>query len=101
MLTNDAFSLQQDLHQFSVPMGKIAVRNVIDSLSSSKPVHDCNEDLIIVVGKGRGSEDGIRMLMPKIQQLVLDEYALNCMADPNNNGRLIVKSEDLQRFSML
>jgi hypothetical protein len=82
-------------------MGKIALRNVIDSLSSSKPVYDCNEDLIIVVGKGNGSEDGIRVLMPKIQELLLDEYSLKGIVDPNNSGRLLVKSKNLLKFAAL
>jgi hypothetical protein len=51
------------------------------------------------VGKGKGSEDGIRKLMPRIKHLLKDEYALQCIADPNNSGRLIVKSNHLRKFS--
>jgi hypothetical protein len=85
----------KDLHQFSVPMAKIAVRNVITSLLGTRPVHDVNKDLVLVVGKGIGSDDGIRILMPNVQSLLKEEFGLKSSLDKANSGRLLVKSEDL------
>ncbi|GFH54321.1 hypothetical protein CTEN210_10797 [Chaetoceros tenuissimus] len=90
-----------DLHQFSVEMSKIAVRNVIESFLSPKPVHDVTKDLILVVGKGYGSEDGIRMLAPNVMNLLEEEYCLKAEIDPKNEGRIIVRSDELQKFSDL
>jgi hypothetical protein len=79
-------------------MAKIAVRNVLDSLMSARPVHDKNKDLIIIVGKGKGSEDGIRVLMPQVKKLLNDEYGMKSSVDDTNSGRLLVRSEDLIKF---
>ncbi len=91
-------SFTKDLHQFSVPMAKIAVRNVIDSLISTRPVHDKCKDLIIIVGKGKGSEDGIRVLMPQVEKLLKKEYGITCIVDSTNSGRLLIRSKDLIKF---
>jgi len=88
-----------DLHQFSVCMAKIAVRNVIDSFMSAKPVHDASKDLVIIVGKGKGSEDGNRVLMPEVKNLLKNEYGLQSMVDEKNDGRLRIRSEDLFKFA--
>lgn len=88
-----------DLHRFSAPMSKIAVRNVIDSFLLGKPVHDDRKDLTIIVGKGKGSEDGIRVLMPEVRALLINEYGLESWIDEKNNGRLYIKSIDLQKLS--
>ena len=82
-------------------MSKIAVRNVIESFLSPKPVHDMTKDLILVVGKGYGSEDGIRMLAPNVLNLLEEEYCLKSEIDPKNEGRIIVRSDELQKFSDL
>eukprot|EP01083_Nonionella_stella_P084611 234275_1 len=88
-----------DLHQFSVPMSKIAVRHVIDSLLMGKPVYDVAKDLVIVVGKGKGSENGIRVLMPKVKSMLFEEYGLRSYIDENNSGRLYINSLDLQKMT--
>ncbi len=79
-------------------MSKIAVRHVIESLLMGKAVHDVAKDLVIVVGKGKGSENGIRVLMPKVKSMLFEEYGLLCYIDENNNGRLYINSLDLQKL---
>jgi len=88
-----------DLHHFSVPMAKIAVRYVIMSLLGPRPVHDATKDLVFVVGKGIGSEDGIRMLMPNVQHILQDEFGLKSSVDKTNSGRLLVESEELAKLN--
>ena len=77
-------------------MAKIAMRNVVDSLlAGTNPVHDITKDLVVVVGKGYGSEAGIRILLPAVQNLLECEYSLKNSVDSSNIGRLVVKSQDL------
>jgi len=90
--------LAMDLHKFSIPLAKISMRNVVDSLVSARPVHQMNKKLVIVVGKGKGSEDGIRVLMPEVKNFLSEEYGIKSSVDENNSGRLIVRSEDLVKF---
>ena len=75
-LSPTTFDSFKDLHQFSAPMSKIAVRHVIESLLMGKAVHDVAKDLVIVVGKGKGSENGIRVLMPKVKSMLFEEYGV-------------------------
>ena len=79
-------------------MAKIAVRTVIDSLFSARPMRSKNEDLIVITGKGRGSVDGIRVLMPEVKNFLLDEFNIKSFIDENNTGRLIIQSEELINF---
>jgi len=87
-----------DLHQFSRPMAKIAVRNVIDSLLLKVPTHDATNDLIIIIGKGHGSEDRKAKLMPVVRDMLTDEYDIESNIEKSNVGRIRVKSEVLMQF---
>jgi pentatricopeptide repeat protein len=87
-----------DLHQFSIPMAKIAVRNVVDSLLQKRASHDVAKDLIMVLGKGKGSIDGKAKLMPVIKALLKDEYNINASVEENNPGRIRIQSEVLIEF---
>jgi pentatricopeptide repeat protein len=89
-----------DFHNYSSAMARTAIRSVIESLvSKGKPAHDVSKDLIIVVGKGKGSRlDPV--LGHTVQEALQKHYEIKCAVDPDNTGRLIVKSTDLQAFAM-
>ncbi len=88
------------MHQHSVPMAKIAVRIAIDSLLGKPSFHamDINEDLIVVLGKGKHSE-GKAKLMPIIKDLLENEYEIKSSIEEENSGRLRILSEVLVEFS--
>jgi pentatricopeptide repeat domain-containing protein 1 len=86
-----------DLHNFSEAMAKTAMRSVLESLLQGKPVHDVTTELVIIVGKGKGSEYD-PVLLPAVQKLLDEDYEVPCSMDPLNAGRLIVTSEALQSF---
>lgn len=89
-----------DLHQFSVPMAKVAVANVMESLLKANPVHDLKKDLIIIVGKGKGS-DSIQgpVLLPVVVNLLKLEYGVESFLDENNSGRIRIPSDSLLDFT--
>lgn len=90
-----------DLHQFSVPMARIAVRSAFESfLSNGKESqqHPSTNDLIIIVGKGKGSEDGKAALMPEIQKLLRSELDVSFEVEESNSGRIRVSAYSLQSF---
>lgn len=93
----DNFKTNQDLHRFSAAMGNAAVRSVMESLLSSKPAHDVTRDLVIIVGKGKGSEDE-PVLLPTVRNLLRLEYEIKGNVDAANAGRFVVASEELQSF---
>ena len=81
-------------------MAKIAVRIAINSLLQKQSSHDMdiNDDLIIVLGKGKRSVGKIK-LMPIIKQLLKDEYEINSSIEKENTGRLRIPSEVLIEFA--
>eukprot|EP00547_Thalassionema_nitzschioides_P007075 CAMPEP_0194208298 /NCGR_PEP_ID=MMETSP0156-20130528/6783_1 /TAXON_ID=33649 /ORGANISM="Thalassionema nitzschioides, Strain L26-B" /LENGTH=989 /DNA_ID=CAMNT_0038935231 /DNA_START=298 /DNA_END=3267 /DNA_ORIENTATION=+ len=96
-----------DLHHFSSAMARIAIRNALESLL----VEDDHEreklppqellssiGLVIIVGKGKGSELDHSILSPTVQKVLKDEYHIPYTIDPTNEGRLIVKPADLDKF---
>lgn len=87
-----------DLHQFSVAMAKIAVRTAMDSLLLKTTTHDVSKDLVIVLGKGKGSIDGKTKLMPSIRNLLKEEYSLDACIETSNAGRIRILSNDLKGF---
>jgi pentatricopeptide repeat domain-containing protein 1 len=87
-----------DLHHFSAPLAKTAVRCVLDSLLLPQPMHDRNEDLIVIVGKGNGSEGGKSILLPVIKALFMSEYEIESEAVVWNSGRLCVQSHILGAY---
>lgn len=86
-----------DLHRFSAALAKAAVRSVLESLFDENPVHDVSRDLVIIVGKGKGSEDK-PVLLSTVQNL-LEEYGVAGEVDGTNAGRIVVASQVLQAFS--
>ncbi|KAL3759066.1 hypothetical protein ACHAWU_008675 [Discostella pseudostelligera] len=80
-----------DLHQFSKPMAKIAVRNVMDTLLSSKG-KQFDGDAVFIVGKGKRSDDR-PVLLPAILQLLQDEYGISATVDEQNTGRIRVTND--------
>jgi hypothetical protein len=86
-----------DLHCFSAAMAKASIRSVIESLLSSKPDHGMNEDLMIIVGKGKGSEEK-QVLLPAVQSLLEREYGIGGEIDAGNAGRFIVSSKALKAY---
>jgi len=86
-----------DLHNFSGAMAKAAIRSIMENLlSSMRPVHDISKDLIIIVGKGKGSENNKVVLFPTVKRVLEEDYSIEAVIDPSNSGRLVLKSNTLQ-----
>lgn len=79
-------------------MANAAVRSVMESLLSSEPVHDVNEELVIIVGKGKGSEDK-PVLLSAVRTLLEKDYGIVGEVDATNAGRFVVAAESLQVFA--
>ena len=95
-LTRDGGQIRaMDLHCFSAAMAKASIRSVIESLLSSKPDHDMNEDLVIIVGKGKRSEEK-QVLSPAVQRLLERDYGICGEVDAGNAGRFVVSSKALK-----
>ena len=89
-----------DFHNYSSAMARTAIRSVIESLiSDGKPAHDVKKDLIVVVGKGKGSKFD-PVLGQAVQEMLRNNYGINCHVDPDNTGRLVVESSDLEAFAI-
>ncbi|KAI2512794.1 PPR repeat [Fragilaria crotonensis] len=88
-----------DFHNYSSAMARTAIRSVMESLiSDGKPAHDVKKDLIVVVGKGKGSKFD-PVLGQAVQEVLRDNYGVPCRVDPDNAGRLIVEASDLEAFA--
>lgn len=72
-------------------MAKIAVRNVMDTLLSSKG-KQFDGDAVFIVGKGKRSDDR-PVLLPAILQLLQDEYGISATVDEQNTGRIRVTND--------
>jgi len=66
-----------DLHQFSAPLAKTAIRSVIESLLLHQAVHDIRKDLIIIV---------------------LDEFDIASEIEEWNSGRVRIRAHSLAAF---
>jgi len=86
-----------DLHQFSVPMAKIAVRSYMEALLTKKQESSIT-DAVFIVGQGKGSDDGKPVLLPAVVKLLLEEYRINASVDEFNMGRLRISKESLESF---
>ena len=100
-----------DFHDFSVGMAAAAVRIVLRELlqptdsetsttSSTTAVyaHDMSRDLHIITGHATHRADkGCSVLQPVIISM-LKERGIDCQVNPDNKGRLIVRSSKLQRY---
>jgi pentatricopeptide repeat domain-containing protein 1 len=87
-----------DLHQFSAPLAKTAIRSVIESLLLHQAVHDIRKDLIIIVGKGNGSDRGKPILSPLVQKILLDEFDIASEIEEWNSGRVRIRAHSLAAF---
>ena len=70
----------------------------MDSLSGPTPVHDIRQDLVIIVGKGKGSVDNEQVLRPTAITMLEREYGILAKDDRSNAGRLIIDAEGLKTF---
>ena len=86
-----------DLHQYSQPLAKVAVRTALESLLTPRPQFTIEKDLVIIVGKGNRSETGEPALRPIVQEL-LDEMAIPSLIPEKNSGRIIVSASDLSDY---
>lgn len=86
-----------DLHLYSAPMAKIAVRSYMEAALSSKRKKFGSVDVVFIVGKGKRSEDK-PVLMPAIMQLLKDEYGITATIDERNTGRLRIAREAFYLF---
>lgn len=96
-----------DLHNFSSAMARIAIRTVLESLvvedddgREKLPFFSTlpTTGLVIIVGKGKGSDLDHSILSPTVQKILKNEYDIPFIVDPRNEGRLIVKQIDLENF---
>ena len=86
-----------DLHQFSQPLAKVAVRTALESLLTTRPQFTIDKDLVIIVGKGNRSETGEPALRPIVQEL-LGEMAIPFAISEKNSGRIIISTNDLSDY---
>ena len=96
-----------DLHYYSTSMAQIAVYSVLNSLLSTQAdvQWDVNEDLIIIVGRGKESFEcndsntaGHTSAVGNKVLDVLEGYRINNDFVEGNYGRIIVKAEDLRNY---
>ncbi|KAL9179337.1 hypothetical protein ACHAXT_008627 [Thalassiosira profunda] len=93
-------SLRQmlDLHQFSGPMAKIAVRSYMEYILTSATMKQRGlADTVIIVGKGKGSEEA-PVLMPTILSLLREEFGVDAAIDSHNSGRIRVPSDSVMKY---
>ena len=89
--------MSKDLHQYSAPMAKIAVRSYMDSLLSSGRKKIGNTDAVFIVGKGRHSENG-PILMPQLLELFREEFDIEAIIDKTNTGRVRLSKDSIKGF---
>ena len=81
-------------------MACAAVRSLLESMLSRGKEAVVDEDLVIIVGKGLRSNDGVKLL-PTIRSLLLDDYGILVEVDNENSGRLIVNANNLRNLIAL
>jgi len=80
-------------------MAKVAVSSVMESLLESHPMHNKNDDLIIIVGKGKGSDPITGPVLSRvIQKLLISEFSVCAEIDDRNSGRLRIRRETLYEY---
>jgi pentatricopeptide repeat protein len=99
-----------DLREFSVGTAAAAVRVVLRDLSekvllSGKTssttdayVLDVNSDLHIITGHAVHREDRDGCALQPVIISMLKQQGIDCYVNPDNKGRLIVKSSELMRY---
>ena len=87
--------LALDLHTFSAPMAKAAIRKIMDSWLDEKDNTGggLSGDLVIITGKGKHS---VRLpVLQRVTKCVLLEYGIKAEIDKSNHGRIVVTTADL------
>ena len=84
----------QDLHRYSAPLAKAALRDVLDKLAT-RPPETITDDLVIITGKGIARAKS-PILGKTVSKLLLDRYRLDVGADASNRGRITL-NRALQR----
>jgi pentatricopeptide repeat protein len=87
--------LALDLHTFSAPMAKAAIRKIMDSWLDEKDNTGggLSGDLVIITGKGKHSVH--LPVLQRVTKCVLLEYGIKAEIDKSNNGRIVVTTADL------
>jgi hypothetical protein len=70
----------------------------MESLLGLDPLHDVKQDLVIVVGKGKGSVDNISVLRPIVEELLQREFGIRAEVGEDNTGRLLVDPKSMKDF---
>jgi len=81
-----------DLHNFSAPLAQVAIITIFESLLTTMPQFDKNEDLIIIVGRSRKK---IPILKAVILNLLEDRFKVKCVVPKRNSGRIVISSSEL------
>ncbi|CAE8645553.1 unnamed protein product, partial [Polarella glacialis] len=85
-----------DLHELPVEVAMLAARAVFDDIARSGHGPDVDEELIIVVGRGKHSDRGEALLRPALLAM-LRELGLQGRLAPGNSGRVLVPIQALRR----
>ena len=86
------------MHKLSAPTAKAALRSWLETIATGKQKQSLDDDLVIIAGKGLGSEGNKPVLMPALQECLKQEYGINGIVDDDNPGRLIIKAVALRKF---
>ena len=87
-----------DLHDLSVAIATTAVAVVLEDIRSSECTRlSRGDDLVIITGRGKHSDEGVALLRPAVlEMLAQPEYAaLGAAIDPGNEGRVRVPAARL------
>ncbi|KAL3800075.1 hypothetical protein ACHAW5_004442 [Stephanodiscus triporus] len=84
-----------DLHKFSAPMAKIAVRSFMETELTAPRWKPVSADVVFIVGKGKRSEDK-PVLLPAIAHMLQEEYGIIAVLDETNTGRLRVSKDGIR-----
>ena len=90
-----------DLHGMNVALAHSAVRVAMRQQVASYNDETCNNNMMIITGRGRNSELRLRpVLRPEIQRMLLEEFypPLNTVSMPGNMGALLVLAEDISQW---
>ncbi|GKY92198.1 hypothetical protein MPSEU_000191000 [Mayamaea pseudoterrestris] len=86
-----------DLHRFNTAMARTAIRSYLESLLAKGSSNVIEEDLVIVVGKGKHSSDE-PVLASAACRLLKNEYKIAPAIDDSNPGRVIIRCDELNKF---
>ncbi|CAB9519440.1 Pentatricopeptide repeat-containing protein [Seminavis robusta] len=84
-----------DLHLFNRAMACSAIRSHLDSLLARGDESQVTDSLVVIVGKGLRSQEGVKLL-PVVEELLSKEYGIVGNLDGNNSGRLVIDAETLR-----